>query len=87
MTRLIAVFVLLLMLAPASMAEPSRHALADHDWIGGLWHNLMAWISGIGACLIPDGVQAEPAGVGAHLIPNGVQAEPPGVGAYLIPNG
>ncbi len=77
MARLIAVLVLLLMLAPATMAEPSRHALADHDWIGGLWHRLTAWISGIGAHLIPEGLQAEPdtggdtACIGACIIPEG----------------
>ncbi len=88
MARLIAVLVLLLMLAPATMAEPSRHALADHDWIGGLWHRLTAWISGIGAHLIPDGLQAEPSGIGAHLIPDGLQAEPGGDSAgCLIPEG
>ncbi len=74
MARLIAVLVLLLMLAPATMAEPARHALADHDWIGGIWHRLTAWISGVGAYLIPDGIRAEPNGIGACLIPSGIQA-------------
>ncbi len=95
MARFIAVL-LLLLLAPATMAEPSQHALADPDWIGGLWHRLTAWISGVGAYLIPDGLQADPggdtAGIGAHLIPSGIQAEPGGgdtayIGACLIPSG
>ncbi len=89
MARLIAVLVLLLMLAPATMAEPARHALADHDWIGGLWHRLTAWISGVGAYLIPDGIRAGggTAGIGACIIPDGLQAEPSGIGACIIPNG
>ncbi len=91
MARFIAVLVLLLMLAPATMAEPSRHALPDLDWIGGLWHLFTAWISGVGAHLIPSGIQAEPNGVGAHLIPEGIQADPggdtAGIGACLIPEG
>ncbi|MCP5119711.1 MAG: hypothetical protein GY953_53610 [bacterium] len=86
MARLIAILVLLLMLAPATMAEPSRHALADHDWIGGLWHRLTAWISGVGAYLIPNGLQGEPSGVGAYLIPEGIQADP-GRDTACIPNG
>ncbi len=91
MARPISVLVLLLLLAPAATAEPSRHALADHDWIGGLWHRLTAWISGVGAHLIPSGLQAEPSGVGAHLIPDGLQADPgrttAGIGACIIPSG
>ncbi len=71
MARFIAALVLLLLLAPATMAEPSRYALADPDWIGGLWHRLTAWISGVGAYLIPSGIQAEPAGIGACIIPSG----------------
>ncbi len=60
MARQTALLVPPMILAPATMAEPS----------------------GVGAHLIPSGLQtptgSDNAGVGAHLIPDGLQAKPGG---------
>ena len=89
MARFVAVFLLVLVLAPAATAEPPRQVPSIHAWISAVWD----WLfgdpppDGIGPFLTPDGAQAPPDENGPMLTPEGAKAPPDSLGPIMIPDG
>ncbi len=89
MARFDSVLLLVLVLAPAAIAELLRQAPSIHAWIGAVRDWLFAWIGhstseppppdDLGPLVFPDGVQAPPPprlvpdGLGPFVFPDGVQ--------------
>lgn len=86
------VLVLALTMAPAVSAEPpSQRASPFADWLVVIW-SYLDWmipgsqnagpyvvLSGSGAYIVPDGVQAAPRRHGAYIVPDG--------GPLVVPSG